>query len=113
MRKKVLSILLIISLMASMLIGLTGCGEDDEEDEVHSSNKEAKSTSEAFNVVSSKEASSPEEFVEIFVNYVNNGDVENIIDSIDIVGMYATAMSMPESSYVISTGDEPYERRYL
>lgn len=104
MKKRIFSILLIIVLMAGMLVGLTACGDDDDdEEESSSSRRSAKSSS--VNVVSRKEASSPEEFVNLLVDYVNHGDVEKIIDSIDIVGMYATSMSSGESAYISVNGE--------
>ena len=102
--------ILIIVLMISILVGLTACGDVDDEEKSQSSNRETKDDSKILSKEDEqKGATSPEEFVENFVNYINNGNVENIIDSIDIVGMYALSLSLPGENSYISTGTNSYE----
>ena len=68
MNKKILSVLLIIVLMMSMLIGLTACGDSDKK-EKDSSN-------------------SPEEVAEDFTKALINKKAKKLLDLLDIYGLY-------------------------
>lgn len=79
MKKKILSILLVIVLMAGMLVGLTACGDDDKDEKEEVS-------------------SSPEAAVEDIIKAIDQKKAKKILDAIDIYGM-TVLEDMDEDEY--------------
>lgn len=69
MKKKILSILLMIALMAGTLVGLTACGDNDSKE--------------------SSSSSSPETVVKEFIKNVEGKKADKIVKQIDMVGIAA------------------------
>ena len=92
MKKKILSILLIIALMAGMLVGLTACGDSDSKNEKDSSSKEViDSYEKALNGANAKELAkimNAKEFTKILAETANNpqtystSDIEDMYDDV-------------------------------
>lgn len=94
MKKKIFSILLIVILMMSMLVGLTACGDeekdDDKSDSLSSDEKRSVDiSSENSEEFQYSEVTSPEEAIEKLAEAINNKDAETVLEMIDLVGTYA------------------------